>query len=75
MGELYREVEAQVRMLTLWERILPLLYKLMAVTAGRETENGDGSPKKLPAERELLTFFQYADSQHRKSGNEDVDAS
>ena len=75
MGELYREVEAQVRMLTLWERILPLLYKLMAVTAGRETGNGDGSPKKLPAERELLTFFQYADSQHRKSGNEDVDAS
>ena len=75
MGELYREVEAQVRMLTLWERILPLLYKLMAVTAGRETENGDGSPKKLPAERELLTFFQYADSQYRKSENEDVDAS
>ena len=41
MGELYKEVEAQVRMLTLWERILRLLYKVMAMlTAGRETGTG-----------------------------------
>lgn len=71
MGELYREVEAQVRILTLWERILPLLYKVMA-TVGRAMEDGDGSMKKIPTEKDILRFFKDADSQLLKLESEDV---